>query len=135
MDPEQLNSEPIQEPVKVKKEVEAVPNPTKPVPNSTKAAPKPRRSVNNSSRTERKPKSTTEPKEDVDENEAARRALLESETDDDGDTSGNEIFQRVKAAPSKESAGAPPTLDDPKLEAKCKVLVNQLSKAVRFCFF
>lgn len=127
LDLQPLVDEETQEPVKVKKEVEAV--------NPTKAVPKPRRSVSNSSRTERKPKSTTEPKEDVDENEAARRALLESETDGDTSDSGDEIFQRVKAASSKESAGAPPTLDDPKLKAKCEVLVNRLSKAVRFCFF
>lgn len=45
------------------------------------------------------------------------------------------ILQPVKAAPSKVSSGVPLTLDHPILEAKCKVLVNQLSKAVRFCFF
>lgn len=125
-----LMDEETPEPVKFKQEMEAVPS-----RRESKLA-KPRRSVNNSSRSERKPKSITDPKEDVDENEAARRALLES--DDDGDTSdsSDEIFQRVKAAPSKDSsAGAPPTLDDPKLKAKCEVLVNRLSKAVRFGFF
>jgi len=45
------------------------------------------------------------------------------------------ILQPVKAAPSKVSSGVPLTLDHPILEVKCKVLVNQLSKAVRFCFF
>ena len=129
LDLQPLVDEETLEPVKIKTEKEATPS------RRESNLPKPRRSVNNSSRTERKPKSTTEPKEDVDENEAARRALLESETDDDGDTSGNEIFQRVKAAPTKENVGAPLTLDDPKLKAKCEVLVNRLSKAVRFCFF
>lgn len=64
-----------------------------------------------------------------------KKARLLHRQKESGAPRAEESFQKVKAAPSvQESSGAPPTLDYRKLEVKCKVLVNQLSKAVRFRF-